>query len=145
MIALVRPTEWEIPLFVHVLSAMTLVGALLLATTALAGARRGGDAGALQLGYRSLLWAALPAWIVMRVSAQWLLSESPFPEEDAWIGIGFATSEVSLLLLIAATVLAGTSRSRPDNGGRLRAALILVGLALVMYAVAIWAMTTKPA
>ncbi len=145
MIALVRPTEWEIPLFLHVLGAMTLVGALLLATTALAAASRSDDPGALRLGYRSLLLAALPAWLVMRVSAQWVLSESAFPEDDAWVGIGYATSEVSLLPLVAATVLAGISTRRAAGGGRVRAALILVGLALALYAVAIWAMTTKPA
>jgi hypothetical protein len=144
-IALIRPTEWEIPLFVHVLSAMTLVGALLLAATALAGAWRSDDAGALRLGYRALLLAALPSWLVMRVSAQWLVSESPFEDDEAWIGIGYATSEGSLLLLIAATVLAGMSVRRAAGGGRVRAAIVLVGIVLAVYAVTIWAMTTKPA
>ena len=145
VLALLRPTEWEIPLFVHVLGAMVLVGALLLSATSLVGAWRGENTGALRLGYRSLLVVALPAWLVMRVSAQWLLEESAFDEDEAWIGIGFGTSEVSLLLLIAATVLAGRSTRRAEAGGRVRAAVILVGIVLVFYAIAIWAMTTKPA
>ena len=144
VVALLRPTEWEIPLFVHVLAAMALVGALLLAATALAGAWRSDDAGTLRLGYRALLWAALPAWLVMRVSAQWLVAESPFEDDEAWIGIGYATSESTLLLLVAATVLAGISTRRAAGGGRVRAAVILVGIVLVVYAVTIWAMTTKP-
>ena len=145
MLALLRPTEWEIALFVHVLGAMVLFGALLLSGTALLSAWRGEDAGALRLGYRSLLIGALPAWLVMRVAAQWVLEESAFDEDEAWIGIGFATSELSLLLMIAATVLAGISARRGEGGGRVRAAVILVAIALVLYAVAIWAMTTKPA
>lgn len=145
VLALLRPTEWEIPLFLHVLGAMVLVGALLLSATALAGAWRGGDVGALRLGYRSLLFAALPAWLVMRVAAQWVLEESAFDEDEAWIGVGFGTSEVSLLLLIAATVLAGMSVRRAEAGGRVRAAVILIGIVLALYLIAIWAMTAKPA
>ena len=143
--ARIRPTEWEIPLFLHVAGAMILVGALLLSATALVSAWRAEDAGALRLGYRSLLIVALPAWLVMRVAAQWVLEESGFDEDEAWIGIGFGTSELSLLLLIAATVLTGISVRRAEAGGRVRAATILVGIVLVLYVVAIWAMTAKPA
>ena len=145
MLAFVRPTEWEIPLFLHVAGAMVLVGALLLSATALVSAWRADDAGALRLSYRSLLVVALPAWLVMRIAAQWVLDESGFDEEEAWIGVGFGTSELSLLLLVAATVLTGISVRRAQGGGRVRAATILVGIVLVLYVIAIWAMTTKPA
>lgn len=145
VLALLRPGEWELPLFVHVLSAMVLVGAILLAGTALAGAWRGGDAAAVRLGYRSLLLAALPAWVVMRASAQWVLGESPFDDGETWVAIGFMTSETSVLLLIAATVLTGLSARRAEAGGRVRAAVVLVGIVLALYLVAIYAMTTKPA
>ena len=144
VLALVRPSDWEIPLFVHVLGAMVLVGALVLAATALATAWRSDDAAALRLAYRSLLLAALPAWIVMRVAAQWVLDESGYDEDDAWIGIGFGTSELSLLLLIAATVLAAVSARRTAGGGRVKAATVLIGICLLLYLIAIWAMTTKP-
>ena len=143
-VLLLRPTEWEIPLFLHVLGAMVLVGALVLATTALLAASRSGEAAALRLAYRSLLIGALPAWLVMRVAAQWVLEESAFEDDEAWIGIGFGTSELSLLLLIAATVLAGLSARRRAAGGRVRAAVLLVGVVLALYVVAVWAMTTKP-
>ncbi|MDQ3742179.1 MAG: hypothetical protein M3389_14655, partial [Actinomycetota bacterium] len=59
----------ELPFFLHVLSAMVLVGALLLAVTALAPS---GGGPSLRLGYRALLMAALPSYIVMRVGAQWV-------------------------------------------------------------------------
>ena len=137
--------DWDVPMFFHVLGAMVMVGALLLAGTSLVAASRAEDGAALRLGYRALLYAALPAWLVMRVAAQWVLDESAFDEEEAWIGIGFGTSELSLLLLIAATVLTGISVRRAQGGGRVRAATILVGIVLLLYVIAIWAMTTKPA
>jgi hypothetical protein len=33
---------------------------------------------------------------------------------------------------------------RAEAGGRVRAAVVIVGILLVLYLVAIWAMTTKP-
>jgi hypothetical protein len=144
MVALIRPGEWELPLFFHVLGAMVLVGASLLALTALVAAWRADDAAALRLGYRALLIGALPAWLVMRVFAQITLDKSPFDDEESWVGIGFIASEPTLLLLIAATVLAGMSSKRAQGGTRVRVAVVLVGILLVAYAVAVWAMTTKP-
>ena len=130
---------YELSLFTHILGAMVLMGALLLAALSLAPNRDG----SLRVGYRALLVAALPAWLVMRVAAQWVLEESPFDEDAAWIGIGFMTSELGLLLLIAATVCAARARSG-DRPGLQRAALVLTGLLIVMYVVTIWAMTDKP-
>ncbi|HEV2812169.1 MAG TPA: hypothetical protein VGW10_02855 [Solirubrobacteraceae bacterium] len=143
-LALIRPTEWEIPLFFHVLGAMVMVGATLLALTALAGAWRNDDAAALGLGYRALLLGALPGWLVMRVFAQITLDKSPYEDDAGWIEIGFITSEPTLLLLIAATVLARLSWKRAEGGTRVRVAVALVALLLVADAIAIWAMTTKP-
>jgi hypothetical protein len=133
-------------MFLHVLGAMVAVGALLLAATALVGAWRADDAAALRLGYRALLWGALPAWIVMRVFAQLVLDhdDSPYTDDDSWVGIGYMTSELGLLLLIVATVLAGLSVRRSAAGGRNRAAVVLVGVVLALSLLAIFAMTTKP-
>ena len=133
---------YELTLFAHILGAMGLVGALLLATTALA------NGGAhVRLGYRALLVAALPFWFVMRVAAQLVEEESgvgDLPEEPGWLGIGYITSELGLLLLIAAIVCARMSW-RGDGRPRLtRAAFLLSAFLIVMYLVTIWAMTTKP-
>ena len=132
-------------MFIHVLAAMVAVGALLLAATALVGAWRAEDAAAMRLGYRALLWAALPAWVVMRVFGQFLLDESDYPDDEAWVAVGFGTSEVGLLLIVIATVLAGLSVRRAAGGGRIRAAAVLVGIVVLLSLIAIWAMTTKPA
>ena len=70
----IRPDDWNLPLFLHVLGAMALVGALVLVVLSLASARGGDSAAGLRLAYRSLLLAAIPAWIVMRLGAQWIAS-----------------------------------------------------------------------
>jgi phage shock protein PspC (stress-responsive transcriptional regulator) len=140
------PSEANLPLFLHILGAMALMGALLLAATALAPA--GGDAGdgrSVRLGFRALLMAALPSYVVMRVSAQWVASEEGLEDsEAAWIGIGYITSELGLLLMIIATVCAGLSNRRGGRPGLTRAAFLISALLVVMYVVTIWAMTTKP-
>lgn len=147
LLAIVRPDSWNLPLFLHIMGAIALVGGLALAATALSSAWRAGDTAAARLGYRGLLLAAVPGWIVMRVSAQWLLDEEGLEDSEvAWIEIGFITSEPLLLFLIGATVLSAmASRREPDRGRRLaRIAAVLVGVLLVAYVVTIWAMTTKP-
>jgi hypothetical protein len=140
VVAVIRPDEWNLPLFLHVLSAMVLVGALVLAVTAAASENH-------RLAFRTLLFAAIPSWIAMRVSAQWLFSEENLDEldpEPAWVGIGFATSESTLLLIIAATVCAWRATGRERGGGLRTATLVLTGIVLVAYVVVIWAMATKP-
>jgi hypothetical protein len=153
VLAAIRPDDWNLPLFLHVLAAMVLFGALVLVAVSLASAR-GGDAAAhaLRLAYRSLLFAVIPAWIVMRLSAQWIASKEGLDDLDeppAWVDIGFLASEPTLLFLIAATVCAGIAARRAREGRRAfgglnSAALVLVSITLVAYVVAIWAMSTKP-
>jgi hypothetical protein len=130
----------ELAMFVHVLGAMALVGTLVLAAVAMAGHN-------LRLAHRTLLIGVIPSWIVMRVSAQWNFTEGGWDElepEPDWIGIGFAVSESSFLLLVAATVCAGIAARRARGSGLRTATLVLVGIALAAYVVTIWAMTTKP-
>jgi hypothetical protein len=140
LLAAIRPDDWNLALFVHVVGAMALIGTLVLVAVAMAGHN-------LRLAYRSLLLGVIPSWIVMRLSAQWIFSKENLddldPEPD-WVGIGFATSEGSFLLLIAATVCAGIAARRARGSGLRTATLVLVGISLVAYVVAIWAMTTKP-
>ena len=153
VLATIRPDDWNLPLFLHVLGAMTLVGAVVLVVASLAFARGGDSAAGLRLAYRTLLFAVIPSWIVMRVGAQWIASKEGLDDLDeppAWIDIGFVTSEPTLLLLIAATVCAGVAARRArDGGGRgfgglNKTALVLVAITLAAYVLALWAMSTKP-
>jgi len=143
-LAAVRPDEWNFPLFLHVLSAMVLFGAVVLAVVSVAGSSPAG----LRLGYRALLLAAIPAWIGMRLSAQWIASEENLLDEGvevpAWIDIGFITSEASFVVLIAATVCARIAARRGRGGGLRTATVVLVSITIVAYVVAIWAMSAKP-
>jgi phage shock protein PspC (stress-responsive transcriptional regulator) len=145
VLAIVRPDAWELPLFLHVLGAMVLLGGLVLAGSSLVATWRGGEAASLRTGYRALLLAVLPGWLVMRIAAEWILSKESL--EDAkltWVDIGFSTAEPGLLLIIVATVLAGLAARRGSSGTGVRLAVVLVGVLIVGYLVAIWAMTTKP-
>jgi hypothetical protein len=151
LLAAIRPDDWNLPLFLHLIGGMTLVGVLLLVAVSLAGAGRGGSEGTVRLGFRGLLFAALPAWILMRVTAEWLASEENLDEDTpGWVDVGYMTSDTSLLLLIAATVCAGIAARRAARGGPRGSGLnttvaVLAAIALIAYVVAIWAMTTKPA
>jgi hypothetical protein len=140
VLAAIRPDDWNLALFVHILGAMTLVGSLALVATSIA-------ADNLRLGFRTLWIAVIPSWIVMRVAAQWIASKEHIddldPEPD-WVGIGYATSEGSFLLLIIATICACIAARRARGGGLRTATLVLVGISLIAYVVAIWAMSTKP-
>ena len=98
LLASIRPDEWELPLFIHVLSAFVLIGAVTLALVALAGGWRSGSAQSARLAFRALLWAVIPAWIVMRLTAQWLLDKQGLEDADfAWIEIGFMSAEPTFL------------------------------------------------
>jgi hypothetical protein len=140
LLAAIRPDDWNIALFVHILGAMALVGSLVLVATSIA-------ADNLRLGFRTLWIAVIPSWIVMRVAAEWIASEENVNDIDptpAWVDIGYSTSEGSFLLLIIATICAGIAARRARGGGLRTATLVLVSISLVAYVVAIWAMSTKP-
>jgi hypothetical protein len=147
-LAAIRPDEWELPLFLHVLSALTLIGAVVFSLMALSGVRRGGG-DAWRLAYRAIVWVSIPAWFVMRLTAQWLLDKEGLEDaEFAWIEIGFIVTEPGFLFIIIATVLAGlaTRRARRGEGAGagVKVAAVLGSLLLAAYVVATWAMTTKP-
>ena len=149
MFAIVRPDDWNLPLFVHVLGALVLVGALFTAALVLFHGR--GELVAARAGYKTLLYAALPAAVVMRVGAQWIANKEGLEDsEAAWIGIGYITAEAGLLLLIVATVVAGLAVRKASAGEGLpgkgvAVAAYIVAFLIVVDVVAIWAMATKPA
>ena len=151
LLAVSRPTEWNFPLFVHVLGAMILVGGLLTGASLMAFAR--GDTRLLRLGYWTLLAVALPGYIVMRIGAEWTYSKEGWddlPEgidEPAWIGIGYIIADAGALLTLIALILGGVGVRRLRHGGGtglLRATMILALIVLAAAVVAVWAMSGKP-
>ena len=149
-IALIRPHDWTIPLFVHIFGAMLLVGALTLAAISLIAAWRTGSAKLTRLGFMSVFYGAIPGWIIMRGGAQWIAHKEGLENSDlSWIGIGFTMSDLGFVLLILVHVIGGliVRRINRDESGpwiSARIATGLVSLLLIGYLVAVWAMTTKP-
>lgn len=148
--ASVRPDDWNLPLLLHVLGAMVLVALLAVAAVVLSAALRSDDrAAALRLAFRTLLIGAIPAYLVMRVGAEWVASKENLEDADfAWLNIGYSVADGGLLLLIVMTVLAGIASRRAKRGdtpsGLVRWANGLALVLIVAYAVALWAMASKP-
>ena len=154
MIAAIRPDEVNFPLLLHVLGAMLLVGTLFAIAVAFVAARRRTDeAEALGLT-RFALWTViagvLPAYVLMRIGAQWTESEENLPEEvedSAWLGIGYITADVGALLILISLILSaiGLRRLRTGGGRGLATAVGVIALLLLAaYVVAVWAMSAKP-
>ena len=91
MLAAIRPDDWNFPLLVHVLGATLLVGGLVAAMTALLlGWRRDSQLYS-RFGFRMLLFVALPAYLVMRIGAEWIHSKKNFPGTTSPAGSASAT------------------------------------------------------
>jgi hypothetical protein len=148
MVAAIRPDSWDFPLFLHVAGAMLLVGALVVVTATMAGALRRGDGAEVltALAFRTLLIGVLPAYILMRGSAEWIASEEDLPDDLDWVGLGYSVADGGLLLTLIAAVLAwrATRRGAAGPGGMGRGVLVLAVILIVAYGVALWAMTAKP-
>ena len=146
LLATIRPDDWNLALFLHVLAAFVMVGALVTAAAYLFAARRDGSLELTRAGFRSLLIAALPAFIAMRLSAQWLVSKEGLEDAElAWLDFGFITTDVGLLVLVGATVAAGLAVRRAEGVRGVALAAWLVTVLIAVYAVVIWMMATKPA
>lgn len=152
LLGALRPDEWNLPLFLHVLGAFMLVGALTMAAGFLFRGRRDGSIAMIRLGFRSLLYAALPSYIVLRVAAQWIAAEQGVDDADlAWINVGYISTDAGLLFLLTATISTGlvvrrATAEHDSAGGRwMGVASWLVAALVAVYLVAIWVMATKPA
>ena len=150
MLAAIRADSINLPLFLHVLGAMLLVGALLaVVITHLLAQRADGPTTNLdRLTLRTTLMGVLPAYVLMRVGAQWTESEEGFTDEPLWLDIGYGTAELGLLLVLISSILSGVGLRRLAAGtGGDRAATavrIMAMVVLVAALVAVWAMSAKP-
>ena len=148
MLAAIRPDDWNLPLFLHVLGAMLLVGGLLAGGTALAIGRS--QVRLLRVGFFSLLALALPGLDPhaggRRVDLrQGGLHRRGRPGLDRH-RLHHRGRRRGALLLIA-LILGGVGVRRVGRGGGsglVRAGAVLALVALVAYLVAVWAMGGKP-
>src|SRR5262249_12844906 len=149
VLAAIRPTSWELPLFLHVLGAMVLVGGLLTGASFLAFARS--DPRYLRLGYWSLLALSAPGWVLMRAGAEWIASREGWNasgvSDPTWLSIGRIVADLGGLLLLVALIVGGFGLRRLQEGkgsGVLKATLWVSIVLLAAYVVAAWAMAGKP-
>lgn len=142
MIAFNRPF-W--PLFLHVLGAMTTVGAILTALLLLLAAWKRPDAVFLRRATFTTLLAAIPFYALLRVFGQVMYNR----EKDAfggndptWVGIGFIFADAGALVLLITIGLAFWWL----RSGKAIAARIATGtssILLVLLTIAMLAMSGK--
>jgi len=151
VLAVIRPNEWELPLFIHVLGALAVVGGLTFATAMLFSAWRDRSAANVRLALRSLTLGVLPAFVVLRGSAEWIADKEGYADLDEppdWIDIGYIVADAGFLLILIPTLLAWAAlrkaRTGTKPGATVTIAAVLISLALVANLIALWAMTTKP-
>ena len=133
------------PLFLHVLGAMTLVGALLAVLLVSWVAWRRPEIAVLRrAAWSGLIAVALPAYLVMRLAGQWIYSKEGFSgkNDPTWLGVGLGVADLGLLLrLVTIGVAFWWRRSAIPVAGRIVAALSSVYL--VLLAIAWLAMSGK--
>ena len=157
-LATIRPDDWNLALFLHVLGAMVVVGAWSWRSSTSpppGAARRRSRCGPASAPCSTpgspptSSCAAAPSGSTRRRASTTL------PTDPAWIGIGYITADAGLLLLLVATITTGiasrranaaeaTTEAAPRTTG-VRVSATLCALLLVGYVIAIWAMTAKPA
>ena len=98
-----RPDSWNFPLLLHVAGAAVLFGAVAAAAVSTLAADRVPEPEFMRrLAFRSLLIVGLPAYIVMRIGAEWLYSKGfdELEDDPAWLGIGYIVADVGLLVFV---------------------------------------------
>jgi hypothetical protein len=142
MLALVRPDSWNLPLFLHVLGAMTLVGAV--AAVALSSSRATDSTLFRRVTFWTLATVVLPAWVLMRFAGQWIDSKEDLPNDPAWLGVGFIVGDIGLLIVLITTIVAWVAMRKEGRRWAPKTVTVLSILYLIALLVAMWAMSAKP-
>jgi hypothetical protein len=133
-------------MFLHVLGAMVLVGAAATGVrAALLPDPPRAPGWTRRLAYRTFLFAALPAFVVMRVGAEWMRIKE-FGDsgiDPRWVIVGYTAADGGGVLLVVGIVLAwlAARRGRPRLA---KAAALVIGIALIGWLITVWAMGAKP-
>jgi len=142
MLALLRPDSFNLPLFLHVLGAMTVTGATAAAFVCAVSEPRW--PWLRMVLARTLIFATFPAWILMRLGGAWEDSRSPIGDDAGWLGVGYIVADAGFVLLIVAMILAAVGVRRPQRNWPIRAVAVITGLYFAALIVAMFAMTGKP-
>jgi hypothetical protein len=142
MVALVRPDSWNLPLFLHVLGAAVLVGAV--AATAIAAGKSGGSLVLRRVALGTIVALVIPAWILMRIAGEWMNSREDIPGDPGWLGTGYIVGDAGVIVLLLSVVFGWLSVRKPDRGWPARTVTALAVLYLAALLVAMFAMSGKP-
>jgi hypothetical protein len=149
IVAVLRPHSWDFPLFLHVLGATLLFGSTLTAAVLGIAGLRGRTSAALysRLAFRTMLLGVVPAWVLARFAGQWILDREkhqiPGLDNKGWVGVGFAVTDIGIVVIVALLVLSFLSARRGGTGRLATAFAVLVPVYLVALAVAWFAMSAK--
>jgi len=152
VLAAIRPAGQDFPVLLHIVGATVVFGALLASVGSLALAR--GQIRMFRIGYFSLLFVALPGWILMRLAGEWVYREQGWNDVPAqlqdptWLRIGFGVADWGGLLFLVALAIGGVAvvrmRSGKSGAGLLKVTMSIAVVLAVGYVGAVWAMTGKP-
>ena len=152
MLAAIRPAGQDFPVLLHIVGATIVFGALLASIGSLALAR--GQIRLYRIGYFSLLFVALPGWILMRLSGEWVYRKQGWDDapdqlkDPTWLRIGFGVADWGGLLFLVALVVGGVAvlrmRSGKGGAGLLKVTMSIAVVLAIGYVGAVWAMTGKP-
>jgi protein-S-isoprenylcysteine O-methyltransferase Ste14 len=142
MLAILRPDDWDFPLFLHVLGAIAVTGATAAAFAGAVAARRWPWLRGVVA--RTLLLVVFPAWVLMRVAGQWIDSKEDIRGDPGWLGVGYIVGDAGLVLLVVAMIAAAISVRRPERRWPNGTVAVITGVYLAALLVAMFAMSGKP-
>jgi uncharacterized cupredoxin-like copper-binding protein len=150
--AAIRPAGQDFPVLLHIVGATIVFGALLASVGLIALAR--GQVRMFRIGYFALLFVALPGWILMRLSGEWVYRKQGWNDvpdqlqDPTWLRIGFGVADWGGLLFLVALIVGGVAvlrmRSGKSGAGLLKVTMSIAVVLAVGYVGAVWAMTGKP-
>jgi hypothetical protein len=146
VIAVIRPTGWDLPLFLHVLGATALFGAVgTVGLLAAVGLHRPERVRLARGSFGTLVAVALPAWVLMLIAGTWTRSKEHLPNATHWVQVPVGIAGGGLMLLLLAAAVAFVWTRRPYGSWQPQALATLSVVFMTALAVAWWIMTSKPA
>ncbi|MGH3002591.1 MAG: hypothetical protein ACRDM1_08045 [Gaiellaceae bacterium] len=124
------------PVFLHVLGAMTLVGAMLtVALLSLTGSARPAAPVPARSAFWTLSAVAIPSWLVALLAGHWTLADESYYDRAGFITIGSIVLEPGVIVLLLTIGAAyWWMRSGAVVAGRIVAGLSCLYLALLALA-----------
>ncbi len=133
----------DLELFVHVLAAIVLFGAMgAIAVISLSAGKVADQSLLARASLGTLLAAAVPAWVVMFVFGSWTKSTEHYGK-TGWLSLGSGVAGAGIAILLVSAAVAYWWTRKPAGGWQPVALSTLSAVYIVALAVAWWAMSAK--